>query len=287
MQSSVPIAVVVSPPIAPANVQQASPASPPVRKSRVGFWIAGVLGLVVILALLGIWLLPRQQADISEFSNLPATPTITPTSLPTLTRTPRPTATATPLPEWVTDFAQPILDEIANRAPNIQEDFNNNSGGFRTDGECGKQIKYLDGEMLLTGCPARRAGIDYADFVVEFDARIYPGESSNSEWSFYFRDQGNANPHQEIKMSYNGDVSIHFHNDDTSYDFPGAANAGNQTNHIMIIGKGSKIAIYLNHQPLFYYPNLAFRYGDFEFWVYIKLAVDNFRVYNVGDISVP
>jgi hypothetical protein len=90
-----------------------------------------------------------------------------------------------------------------------------------------------------------------------------------------------------MKISYNGDVYIHFHNDDTSYDFPRAANTGNQTNHIMIIGKGSKIAIYLNHQPLFYNPNSNFRYGDFQFWVYIKLAVDNFRVWNIYDISVP
>jgi hypothetical protein len=285
-------AVVVSPPAATANIRPISPASPPKKKGRASLWIAGVLVLVIVLGALGT-LLWTQRANIPAISALISTttqtatitppPTFTPTIAPT--RTPHPTAMATPPPTWVTDFAQPILDAIASRTPNVQEDFNNNSGGFRAD--CGGPIEYLDGEMLLTGCPARRANIDYADFVVEFDAHIYPGESSNSEWSFYFRDQGNANPHQEMKISYNGDVSIQFHNDDTSYDFPRAANTGNQTNHIMIIGKGSQIAIYLNHQPLFYNPNSNFRYGDFQFWVSIILAVDNFRVWNIYDISVP
>jgi hypothetical protein len=288
------LSMVVSPPAASANIQPASPASTPAKKSRVGLWIAGVLVMVIILGAIGTipW---TQRSKFPAISALIATttptatitppPTLTPTITPT--RTPRPTATATPLPTWVTDFAQPILDAIASRTPNVQEDFDNNSGGFRIDGWCDGLVKYLDGEMLLTGCPARHPNIDYADFVVEFDARFYPDVPSDSKWSLYFREQGNANPHNDLEISYNGDVSIHFHNDETSYDFPLAANPGNQSNHILVIGKGSRIAIYLNHQPLFYYPNCIFRYGNFQFWVYIKLAVDNFRIWNINDISVP
>ena len=283
------------PPSAPALNQPASPTPLPAKKSHTGFWIAGALVLVVLCVLAGIFLW-TQRANLPLLSGLfvtstpTATSTLSPTFTPTitLTSTPRPTAPATPAPAWVTDFAQPILAAIASRAPNVQEDFNTGSGGWQVDASCGGRMKYLDGEMLLTGCPARRPNIDYPDFVIEFDARFYPGVTSNSNWSLYFRDQGNANPHNDIEISYSGDVSLHFYKDDTSYNFPSAANPGNQSNHIRAIGKGSRIAIYLNNQPLFYYPNSIFRYGDFQFWVHsTTLAVDNFRIWNIYDISVP
>jgi hypothetical protein len=251
--------------------------------------------LVILCGVIGIALW-TQRTNLPVLSGLLATPTptatqtptITSTPPPTLTRTPRPIAMVTPVPAWVTDFAQPILDAIASRAPNVQEDFNTGSGGWQADASCGGRMKYVDGEMLLTGCPARRPNIDYPDFVVEFDARFYPGVTNNPDWSLYFRDQGNANPHNEIEISYSGDVSLHFYKDDASYNFPSAANPGNQSNHIRVIGKGSRIAIYLNNQPLFYYPNSVFRYGDFQFWVHsTTLAVDNFRLWNIYDISVP
>jgi hypothetical protein len=286
-------AAVVSPPAASVNILPASPASTPARKSRAGLWIMVILGLVIIFGVIGT-ILWTQRANLPAFSNLLATTTPTatitpqPTFTPTIvsTRTPRPTATVTPVPTWVTDFAQPILDAIANRAPNVQEDFNTGSGGWQISPGCGRMI-YLDGEMLIN-CPARHPNIDYADFVVEFDARLYPDAPSDSKWSLYFREQGNANPHNDIEISYNGDVSILFHSDDTSYDFPLAANPGNQSNHIMVIGKDTRIAVYLNHQPLFYYPDCIFRYGNFQFWVHSKtLAVDNFRLWNIHDISVP
>ena len=283
----------VLPPAEPAP--PISPAPLPAKKRHAGLWIAGVLvlGLLFVVIVLVLW---TQRANLPVLSGLFATPTliatqtptITPTPPPTLSRTPRPTATATPAPAWVAEFAQPILDAIASRSPNVQEDFNTGSGGWQADTSCGGRMKYLDGEMLLTGCPARRPNIDYPDFVVEFDARYYPGVTSNSNWNLYFRDQGNANPHNDIEISYSGDVSLHFYSDDTAYNFPSAANPGNQSNHILVIGKGSRIAIYLNNQPLFYYPNSIFRYGDFQFWVHsITLAVDNFRLWNIQDISVP
>jgi hypothetical protein len=69
---------------------------------------------------------PVQPTDASP------PPTDTPTSAPlTLTPpppSPRPTITPTPAPEWVTNFAEPILAETASRPPDIEDNF-----GWATD----------------------------------------------------------------------------------------------------------------------------------------------------------
>lgn len=92
-------AVVVSPPAAPAYAQPVSPASPPVRKSRIGLWIAGALVLVILCGVIGI-LLWTQRTNLPVLSGLFTTPTpTTPATLtPTFTVTPTVTPTRTPIP---------------------------------------------------------------------------------------------------------------------------------------------------------------------------------------------
>jgi hypothetical protein len=60
----------------------------------------------------------------STFTLLPPSATFELSPSPTLTKTPRPTPTKTPIPAWVTDFAEPILAAIKDRAPHFQDDFN-------------------------------------------------------------------------------------------------------------------------------------------------------------------
>jgi hypothetical protein len=99
----------------------------------------GVLGLIVVFVL-GIMIAPKIGglfASPAPANTLSPTGTNTPSPTSTLiatpTRTPRPTSTVTPLPSWVADFAQPILDAIANRLPNYMQDFSNTSSNW--DGE--------------------------------------------------------------------------------------------------------------------------------------------------------
>lgn len=99
----------------------------------------GVLGLVVVFVL-GIVIAPRIGSlfaspvptnTLSPILTNTALPTSSPTATPT--STPRPTPTATSIPAWVADFAQPILDVIANRPPNYMQNFSNTSSNW--DGE--------------------------------------------------------------------------------------------------------------------------------------------------------
>jgi hypothetical protein len=270
--------------VSPVTPRAVPPAGKPKRTGLViGLIVAGLAVLCILTGI--VWVVSR--GGIAGLLPSAATPTLTPTITPSPTPSPTATVTATPLPDWVTDFAQPILNAIASRAPNYQDDFTAGSGGWQGDESCGRRMEHLDGEILMTGCALRRPNIDYSDFVVEFDARLYPGVKSDSEWRFNFRDMGNANPNNSIQLTFSGDVFLHFYKDDITYDFPRAANPGNLSNHIMVIGKGSRIAIYLNNQPLFYYPNSIIRYGDFYFRGYSTLAVDNFRIWNIDDISIP
>jgi hypothetical protein len=79
---------------------------------------------------------PTSTPPPSETPAPSLTPTLSSTLTPSLTPSPRPTRTATPAPAWVTDFAQPILDAIALRPPNFQDDFDDQSGGWQIESWC-------------------------------------------------------------------------------------------------------------------------------------------------------
>jgi len=221
-----------------------------------------------------------------------APPSATPEPSATITpiKTPRPTPTPTLPPAWVTDFAQPILSAIASLPPNFQDDFGPGSAGWKADEWCGSRMEYVDGELVITDCRASRQNINYRDFVIEFDARILPEAAVGSQWVFHFRDIGG--PAHAIHFYGNGEVMVFFYQDNTHesvfYDFPDAAKPGNKSNHILVIGKGARKAIFLNAKPLVSVDALNPSYGDFRFFADDTiLAIDNVRVWNIADISIP
>jgi hypothetical protein len=206
-------------------------------------------------------------ATETPFPTFPPTPSNT--LAPSLTSTPRPTKTQTPLPGWVTGFAQPILAAVADRTPSFQDD-------------------YMQGELVITNCRAFRPNINYTDFVVEFDGRFLPEAAVGSHWIFHFRVIGG--PNHSITVQYNGDVDLSFQTADAAFKrltYPKAAHPGDQANHFLVIGKGSQFAIYLNGQPLSYAKSDYCKYGDFKFLADDTLfAVDNYKVWNIADISM-
>lgn len=231
-----------------------------------------------------------------------ATPTVNSTSTLPVTPSPRPTRTSTPLPDWVIDFAQPILDVIALRAPDFQDDFDDKSGGWRQpeDNPCGQRIEIRDGELILTDCRAQPANRDYADFVAEFDARFLPDTNRrpNSNWQFLFRLFDT--PRTCFKVNYDGSVFIvDLVKVGGQLEFPPIANPGLETNHLLVIAKGSKFAFYLNNQPFYYLESPSvFRQGDIhlgngdgsgslDLAHPAIVAFDNYRIWNIRDISIP
>lgn len=210
-------------------------------------------------------------------------PTNTPTEHPT--SAPIPTATSTPQPEWVTTFAQPILEAIANRPPDFQDDFHDQSGGWQADDWCGNRIEIKDGELIITNCRARRADIDYSDFVLEVDGRILPGAGNDTYWLLAFRELNG--PAHQIVIGYDGYVNINLW-ESPSLNFEGMAHSGNQSNHILIIAKGWRFAFYVNHQPLYSTENSHIRIGSSRIFVESQNkasgAFDNFKIWDISDL---
>lgn len=225
------------------------------------------------------------------------TPAVNSTSTLSVTPSPRPTKTSTPQPQWVIDFAQPILDGIALRTPDFQDDFDDRSGGWRQPetNPCSQRIEIRDGELVLTDCRAHPANIDYADFVAEFDARFLPDTTRNSRSSWEIAFRGG-----QFGVSFDGTVFLMNLVGEGKYlDFPFTANPGLETNHLLVIAKRSKFAFYINNEPLYYLENpsilpqddILLRNQDGSGAVDLAhpaiVAFDNFKIWNIWDISIP
>jgi hypothetical protein len=81
----------------------------------LGLAVVFVLGIVIAPKIGSLFAGPAPTNTLSPTGTNTALPTSSPTATPT--RSPHPTSTVTTIPAWVADFAQPILDAIANRPP--------------------------------------------------------------------------------------------------------------------------------------------------------------------------
>ncbi len=202
--------------------------------------------------------------------------------------TPQPTATA--MPSWVTDFAQPILDAISDRAPSYQDDFGARSARWMEDW-CPGGMEFVEGELIFTNCRMYRSNIDWPDFALEFDVRFVEGTTPSSYFEFDFRNT--ANRGHTVRIDQNGDVSISFAYGGGVAVFTGA-HPGVQRNHLVVIARGNRFAFYLNGEPLYYTESDAYRYGRCRFRAerpdlggQAILAIDNFRIWDLSDLSLP
>jgi hypothetical protein len=236
-----------------------------------------------------------QKSDLSFTPTVSNTPTltITPSLSPTIV------SSSTPQPEWVTRFAQPILDAIALRAPDFQDDFDDKSGGWQRGNWCAAwRVKYQDDALVVENCEAHRSHIDYPDFVIELDGRFLKATTGDASWAINFRDMddGFANYSFSIYKTLGtvgfGGFGRGSAND--FYSFEHAAQAGYETNHILVIAKGSEFAFYVNGKPLHYVKDTKYPWGEIQLQVSGDsndrpsiVAFDNFKLWDISDISVP
>jgi len=292
------------------------------RRVRLGFGIG--LGLVLVvgasLAVISAFQANRlsparvlaESRNTRPTETVPRTlalaPTVTPTpaliltvaSTPTppATATARPTRTASPQPEWVTSFAQPILDAIASRPPDFQDDFDDESGLWQVPHGhgCGALQISQDGELVLQNCSVYREKIDYPDMVAELDARFLPDTTADvADWGVHIRkvDFGHG---YRLRIWYDGQVDLEgFERGDGQ--FPGAANSGLQSNHLLLIAKGTRFAFYVNGQPFAYVEDDTNRWGtimfvlpagiEYTFGNPVVVALDNFKLWDISDVAIP
>lgn len=141
-------------------------------------------------------------------------PTQTPLLTSTLAPSPtlKPTRTATPEPEWVAQFAQPILNIIAVRAPDYTEDFSEASPDWQQEikkcyVEPGRDCEISDGvykisskilnEWAVTQIPCFLPFVNFA-MSVDINTGQLSGENSadvaynhrGSEFDFEIKDRG-------------------------------------------------------------------------------------------------
>ena len=269
-----------------------SPAAPRMPNKRIWLWALGS-GVVFGIAALAFGLAPKLAPILPPNTSTSTTtatlvPSPTSTSTPSPTSTPRPTVTATPLPAWVTDFAQPILDAIADRPPDVYDDFRNGTSGWKAEDWCSRRVKQVDEELVITECIAHRTGIDYADYVVELDARFL---QNFGEWNINFRHS--TCPHCSFGVSSTGAVEITLNGPDDLF-FDRGAFGGVNTNHLLLIAKGGKFAFFINGKPFSYLEDESKRWGSVSLSIGdgsedkgTSVAFDNFKIWNIYDISIP
>ena len=247
-------------------------------------WGKLVMGGIVVVALLAFgWYLSSLDGRIA----IVASGAVTPTNMAALTAANTPVPTSTPLDtvappsliatseppvptlnpqaEPARAFAEPILQAIANKTPEIEDDFSfyngNWSGGFSAQ----NSAQIVDGALRLTVNDAvgdtwmgsNHAAMKADDFVVQFDTRVTAMEF-DSHLSILWRwlPSDNASYQLAFFPSLNGAWSVSGAGGD--FFFQGANGNSDFVRlgewfNVVIIGRDERFAVLLNNQPLYYF----------------------------------
>jgi len=166
---------------------------------------------------------------------------------------------ATPLPEWVTEFAGPILEAIKNERPIFQDDFSTYRSWFkRNSGENSYEYaERFEEKLLLTLNEDSKESVFYTprylnrkNFVLTLDLRFYHNQPEDT---IRFQFDGFENEHVAFDLTNNRSWMFHWKSEntlqnisDTYPHFP--------PDHIpvTIIMLERECAVYLNNDPLVY-----------------------------------
>jgi len=208
----------------------------------------------------------------TTITNTSIPPTSTSTILPSITPSPtaRPKRTSTPLPSWVTDFAEPILAAIKDRAPDFEDDFSTDTGKWHDGYGFQKHLVIDQGVMgLIDGDHSisnyyflyRPNIVLQADVLLPLTAHAAIDLASNSFES--------PDP-LKLQLDPNNFWSVRLHG--TIVIANGTYQIVGQKTQLMYIVKGSRVAFYINQNPVAYFD-------------YPKLLEDtkNERLFNCGD----
>ncbi|MBN1937914.1 MAG: protein kinase [Anaerolineae bacterium] len=201
-------------------------------------------------------------------------------------------------------FAEPILAAIANRAPDVQDDFSDPESGWSVQSDSDGQMGYKDGEYMVQASPGKgtsgNRNLAYADFVVEFDARFVSGEGESSAWSLIFRNSPSQwRDRYQMLVNQSGQVGLLVDSaDETGYwaiPFEKAdLKPASETNHFLVIAQGPYIAIYVNGQPLGLAHDDRYGSGQLSFGassnrqeVTTRVHFDNFKLWDIANLTQP
>lgn len=205
--------------------------------------------------------------------------------------------TLIPLAEQARAFAEPILQAIANRPPDYEYDFNETENGWINGVEESNTRGYVDGEYFVTVKPSGGTGAGpgqnfvFSDFVAELDARILKATDPGG-WGFIFREQPFP---QSFRYHINFNSSgLSLFLDTGSYTdlfyMQGApVQPAPGTNHLLVIAKGSNIAIYVNGEPVTVVNDTTLSSGIVSLGIHAgeqetEVRFDNFKIWDISDL---
>jgi hypothetical protein len=214
----------------------------------------------------------------------------------------------------VAEFAEPVLQAIAGRAPDFQDDFSDPASGWYNgvtyygENSVMGEKSYVDGEYRTlagsyplsgefncSGVEDQNVG-SYGDFVAEFDVRFYAGGDGDWQLQFHRWPSGQY----VLRMGRTGDVNFMVCEEgqpgcSTPVTRPvGPVALGNAWNHVQLIVRDTTMAAYFNGIPYLFFDDTnapeGARAGYFSLCVCnfsaspLEARWDNFRLWDISDL---
>jgi hypothetical protein len=242
----------------------------------------------------GLFSTPNPTPASIQPTVTPAPPTDMPTPPPPTATlpppSPRPTITPSPPPEWVTDFAEPILVYIAKKQPTFEDDFEQPSEdwayapGMNAGADPVNKYEIKNGKLYVS-FEAYRRGFQFDDYVVEVDAQSQ--RNTDHGLGFNFR-QGSCifwvfhDLHMEASC---WDIASRGHGGPVGNIKKAIDNIGNNSMlHLRLIAKGTYFAFYVNGNPMGYFEHEFLNTGN----AMLNPGIyDNFKVWDISDLNIP
>jgi hypothetical protein len=252
-----------------------------------------ILASLVLFAC-GLFVTPNQTPAPIQPSDTAAPRTDTPTQLPpTVTLpppSPRPTITTTPAPEWMTDFAGPILAHIASRPPDFEDDFEPRSNAWAVaDWGADWRMKFESGKMVVTECYMSYQGIKFNDFVVEVTVSWVSGRG---DIGIMFRDElCRFWVKPDFGMEAYCQKVVSGKMERTNIILKEYKISGPNLVQLRLIAKGGRFAFYLDGKPMGYFEDEVMNIGR-QLTLMVELqdttgAFDDFKIWNISDLKIP
>jgi hypothetical protein len=250
---------------------------------------------LVALALISCGLFaPNPAPAPAQPTGTPPPPTGTPTSAPPTPTlpppSPRPSITSTPAPEWVTEFAEPILTHIASRPPDFEDDFEPRSNAWAVaDWGADWRMKFESGKMVVTECYMNYQGIKFNDFVVEVTVSWVSGRG---DIGIMFRDElCRFWIKPDFGMEAYCQKVVSGKMERTNIILKEYKISGPNLVQLRLIAKGGRFAFYLDGKPMGYFEDETMSIGR-QLALMVERqdttgAFDDFKIWDISDLNIP
>lgn len=218
------------------------------------------------------------------------------------------TPTLNPQAEQARAFAEPILQVIANRPPDFEDDFGNPGNGWSIGSNISGKQGYADGMYFITADPASAdrgpmqnaveiPAVQVADFVLEMDVSFNLMQpSSEEEGGFYVHFPVGTGPPERYGVEIDLDRLVFLEKETTNREFIILARVESDLNwslehqHLQIVVKGMRIAVFVGEDVAFLVEAEALGSDKVSLGVInngslpLTVSVDNLKIWDISDL---